>query len=980
MALTSDSQPPPSRSRTSSTSTYSFPRTSSPTKESTSIKPTSNAVKPNAHPYAIKTTSTGVLSRSSSSPHHQVHSTALTQHHYVPATPSSSGQVSPTKYKPHRESRHRYSRSLTSEEPKSLPVPPSRSPSPSPAPGGADEEDDNTPRMRPRTKRADTLPSSSIPTLELPEDPKTWSPTHLAAYLSSPLRGGEVPTREIVAFVKERQMTGKMFLRLNEGDLESSELPKPHQAHLLSASRSLRQNALRGRIWGSHNFPQHDDFSSNSANVDMGRRSRKTSVDSSNANGNGRVKDMIASLERPPSSDDDDDYVGRRSSSPNKNQRHSTTTAYSPSKEPASHSYSYSYSPNKTQRALPSRGTVHDLFSVPSPGVSAREDTRTEGGEETIKSPHQHQARLLPYPPLLTPVHTGSTPNLMDAAGLYELGYRLPLPLSSLPTGSSSAIPIPLGVGGPGQHARPLPLPPHTGHHLPIEPLKREGVATTVTVSDFGSVIHHPRPRPGVGVGVEGLVGYFDVPSDDVPSSSDNLHHAGAAPKSETEPETKPEPEPETETETEGGYDTAPSPSPSEGEDEDDGPSVADLLLSHHPITGAEAWELELGETVKRAGSAAGVGVVRTGRGMNLVRAGVGEEENEGDGGKRKESAKDEEEKLNINANANEGGKEMENEDVGDLEDKKPDLWSVFDLEPPRGVRGTLVGSVDGPSAVDLGANDAVDSHSAVDSNSAVDSHPLEPRDVDDSSALDLSPHTTDQDSTEHDLATRHEALNQHELALAARQARIEGMEERVGEMQRAVGYREDAVGRREEAVERREREVQEREGAVERREEAVGKREREVEEREGKVGVLEQAVNERERVLDQREFELEERSKRVEELQETRDALNASTLSNSWPITLFRSVVFRVLGDKTPSYLFSSSSSFNSNAPTTTTPQRRPRRDWEARRDLYLSTGGHGSYLVLVGIGVCAVVLKVLVRRLTGVGMWSWLKRRGRR
>ena len=50
--------------------------------------------------------------------------------------------------------------------------------------------------------------------------------------------------------------------------------------------------------------------------------------------------------------------------------------------------------------------------------------------------------------------------------------------------------------------------------------------------------------------------------------------------------------------------------------------------------------------------------------------------------------------------------------------------------------------------------------------------------------------------------------------------------------------------------------------------------------------------------------------------------------------------------------------------------PQRRPQRDWEARRNLCLSTGGRGSYLALVGINVCAVVLKVLVRRLTGVGM----------
>ena len=108
-----------------------------------------------------------------------------------------------------------------------MPVPPSRSPSPSPTSrnGGEDEEDD-TPRMRQRTKRADTLPSSTIPNLELPEAPKAWSPIHLSAYLSSTLRGaggGEVPdqvARDIIAFVKEKQIPGKTFLRLNEGNLE----------------------------------------------------------------------------------------------------------------------------------------------------------------------------------------------------------------------------------------------------------------------------------------------------------------------------------------------------------------------------------------------------------------------------------------------------------------------------------------------------------------------------------------------------------------------------------------------------------------------------------------------------------------------------------------------------------------------------------------------------------------------------------------
>ncbi|KIK05895.1 hypothetical protein K443DRAFT_317680 [Laccaria amethystina LaAM-08-1] len=57
--------------------------------------------------------------------------------------------------------------------------------------------------------------------------------------------------------------------------------------------------------------------------------------------------------------------------------------------------------------ALFPRGGQYMVYSFacrgPSPNRREESDTRTEG-EETIKSPHQ--TRLLPYSPLLTPVHT----------------------------------------------------------------------------------------------------------------------------------------------------------------------------------------------------------------------------------------------------------------------------------------------------------------------------------------------------------------------------------------------------------------------------------------------------------------------------------------------------------------------------------------------------------------------------------------------
>ena len=159
----------------------------------------------------------------------------------------------------------------------------------------------------------------------------------------------------------------------------------------------------------------------------------------------------------------------------------------------------------------------------------------------------------------------------------------------------------------------------------------REGVATTVT--DSGRVIHHPRPRPGVGVG---LVGLYDVPKD---TSGDNV-------RPPSDDARRPGPDTQTEPETEGGNDAAPSQLSEDGTGDE--PSMADLLFSHspvHPMTGADAWELELGETVKHAGATSagvggrtcrigGSGVVGTGRGRK-VRAKVGG--GVGEGGKSEE-------------------------------------------------------------------------------------------------------------------------------------------------------------------------------------------------------------------------------------------------------------------------------------------------------------------------------------------------------
>lgn len=175
-------------------------------------------IKPNPHPYAIRTTSTGVLSRSNSSGRNL----AASHHHYIPLPPS------PTK----REAkRHRPAKSFSSassypnsRHPQSLPAPP--------------EFTSNA--ILPKRTRAETLPSLSpadtnstsfFASAELPANPKLWTVSQLSFYLLGALRlpsrapecGDPLPVavvQDVTTILRQAQINGRHFLRLNEEDLE----------------------------------------------------------------------------------------------------------------------------------------------------------------------------------------------------------------------------------------------------------------------------------------------------------------------------------------------------------------------------------------------------------------------------------------------------------------------------------------------------------------------------------------------------------------------------------------------------------------------------------------------------------------------------------------------------------------------------------------------------------------------------------------
>ncbi|KAF9049017.1 hypothetical protein BJ165DRAFT_1074371 [Panaeolus papilionaceus] len=278
---------------------------------------------PNPHPYAIKTTSTALLSRSSSrsSSHYDSY------HHYVPSSPSPSSPVMRKGFGRGGASasesegedgtntgtgRHRYSRSLTGEEVPPLPIPPKE------VLGGVvysepegaksdKEEEDNTPKKgvvggRVRSSAKDLFASVSEKEggrghrysqshgvvleraggwkgdgefqrqqqarallqgqhtgervqrqntgdqqqqldilAELPADPKVWTVAQLSSYLVSELGsnpGSGVPTRiasDIAAFVRNKGMTGKAFLKLSEGELKEWGINQLWRSTLVSA-------------------------------------------------------------------------------------------------------------------------------------------------------------------------------------------------------------------------------------------------------------------------------------------------------------------------------------------------------------------------------------------------------------------------------------------------------------------------------------------------------------------------------------------------------------------------------------------------------------------------------------------------------------------------------------------------------------------------------------------------------------------------
>ncbi|CAK5280522.1 unnamed protein product [Mycena citricolor] len=259
--------PPPSPS----SSAYKFPRSHSPTKED---------LRPNAHPYPIKTTSTAVLSRSNS-----VSSSPATKHHYIPISPSpkreASADSSDDKRKKDDYRGHRYSRSLSTSEdqhvlpaqqgPRALPVPPNV------------------------TNNSIAAINAAAKANELVVSPKRWTPEELAAHL------GQSVSKEAGEWAARSRIGGRAFMKMREEELEALGAPPSLQP----AARALRQEVLQAQFESTSPISSSESGSE----FEFGRRNtsptRLSPTRSAPLASPTRLSPATYEVEEPPSSEDE---------------------------------------------------------------------------------------------------------------------------------------------------------------------------------------------------------------------------------------------------------------------------------------------------------------------------------------------------------------------------------------------------------------------------------------------------------------------------------------------------------------------------------------------------------------------------------------------------------------------------------------------------------------------------------------------------
>jgi len=467
--------------------------------------------------------------------------------------------------------------------------------------------------------------------------------------------------------------------------------------------------------------------------------------------------------------------------------------------------------------------------------------------------------------PLISPMHTGS---------------HFPLPLSPEHTGTAYSH---LHTADYEMGFRSRTRSPHSQvfvvRHNPASPSNSFGEANSKRLLPFPPVtgethLHHPKPRR--------LVGNIDDPS--ITDSESNEHETNEAADSSTE-----------------SYYSA-----LEAQDESsegvalEEPTMQELVASESttkPISGVEAWELDLGETVKRIGG-----------------------DTDSPDPKR-------------------GGSVAE---IGRKAGKH--------LTAPRGARGITDGSKRGHI---LGLFDPPKDETKMDSSPETEGKRLEELEKE---VHSREQHLCDMEQSvaerERVVSEREQAVSQKELVIAERELVIQRWELDVEHREEAVSVQEKDLSDRQaleaEQWSTKQKEFQTQVIRVEDSQSLLQAKQHSLENQELAIATREERIRGREVELRLWEKRIEAKEEELNEKINAATALAASESSWPIPVNVLRRC-WRMLGMDVPADTDSSVS-----GPYQTNPRT-------IRRDILFGPSRSGGYLILMSIGVCVVALRVL-------------------
>jgi len=411
--------------------------------------------------------------------------------------------------------------------------------------------------------------------------------------------------------------------------------------------------------------------------------------------------------------------------------------------------------------------------------------------------------------------------------------------------------------------------------------------------------------------------------------------------------------------------------------------------VSTNKISGVEAWEMELGETVKRISGSALFGSESPSAAAAASGVGAGAKSMA-----RRDSGAEIGRKAARNATAAHATAAV----GGTLGTGRRDKTKAKDLKRGTGIMNLFVP----PLGVDEPASSApVSSLSATSLEEEVAAND---DDIRGRRAQDNSAEMLDDEEQQLSWRKREEAVANREVEVGRREQVVEGRETEVRTREEKVAGRETALAYLELAVSERGLALDERESAVSRRELLVDQREAGMVGRESELVMRESRLVLRQAELVQCEADLAGRMEKVESRMEEgvkelerrqvvemveraeRESEKArKEKERTQPLEMLKSLwgkyVLPIVGEeRTPGFLNNSSSSSpsTSTAGSSSSPQSQPTSEDTPRqispsvirRDFFLGRFTGGSYLVLMSIGVCVVALRVVLgRRAVGLG-----------